>query len=186
MHGDLPESNFFLNVKAPRNPALVLLVGLRRVGSPSSGEPADSALAIEWFKMRKSVNYIIQPSTAKPYKIRQLRFGDVYDFELDHVEQAALRETLRTTSAPNPFSSFINGFLVPYSSDLIWIGDGPGTGREMRRAFSAIFGRFFARAYLTDCHGFVWFAPLDGPRQVVSARLQVNSGGPRQDLPDWI
>jgi hypothetical protein len=112
--------------------------------------------------MLKHVNYIIRPSNARPAKIYSLAYSDVYDFDLDQVELAALRETLQTTFGPNPFSSFIRTFLVPYSDWLKWLGEGPGIGREMRRTFSALFGRFFARAYLSDCHGFVWFAPLDG------------------------
>jgi hypothetical protein len=136
--------------------------------------------------MLKRVNYVIRPSTAMPAKIQRLANGEVYDFDLDQVELAALRETLQTTFGANPFSSFIRGFLATYSEWLIWLGEGPGIGREMRRVFSGMFGRFFARAYLSDCHGFVWFAPLDGPRQDVAPRLRVRSGGPRQDLPDWI
>jgi hypothetical protein len=56
----------------------------------------------------------------------------------------------------------------------------------MRRAFSAIFGRFFARAYLCHSHGFVWFHPLDGPFQQITPRLRVQSRRPRLGLPDWI
>jgi hypothetical protein len=135
----------------------------------------------------KHVNYVIQPSNARPAKIvRNAASGDLYDFDLDQVELTALRETLQTTLGANPFSSFIRGFLAPYTDWLIWLGQGPGIGREMRRSFSALFGRFFARAYLNDCHGLVWFVPLDGPAQLITPRLRVTSGGPRQDLPDWI
>jgi hypothetical protein len=136
--------------------------------------------------MQKSVNYVIQPRTARPSQIQRRLGGDFYDFDLDQVELAAFRETLQTTLGANPFSAFISGFLVPYSGSLIWLGEGPGVGREMRRAFSALFGRFFARAYLSDCHNLVWFAPLNGPDHVVRERLRVRSRGSRQDLPDWI
>ena len=119
-------------------------------------------------------------------RIQRRLGGDFYDFDLDQVELAAFRETLQTTLGANPFSAFISGFLVPYSGSLIWLGEGPGVGREMRRAFSALFGRFFARAYLSDCHNLVWFAPLNGPDHVVRERLRVRSRGSRQDFPDWI
>src|SRR5271167_2495567 len=115
--------------------------------------------------MQKTVNYVIRPSAAKPANIRRGIYGDEYDFDIGQVEAAALREVLQTSMRPNPFSAFISSFLAPYSDSLVWLGEGPGIGREMRRAFSAIFGRFFARAYLTDCHGFVWFYPLDGRLQ---------------------
>jgi hypothetical protein len=136
----------------------------------------------------KRVNYIIRPNNARPATITYNlgASGYVYNFDLDQVELIALRETLQTTLGANPFSSFIRGFLASYTDWLIWLGQGPGVGREMRRAFSALFGRFFARAYLNDCHGLVWFVPLDGPTQLIPPRLRVTSGGPRQDLPDWI
>jgi hypothetical protein len=121
------------------------------------------------------VNYIIRPNHARPTKSYSLAYSDVYDFDLDQVEMAALRETLQTTLGPNPFSAFIRSFLVPYSAWLKWLGEGPGIGREMRRAFSGLFGRFFARAYLSDCHRLVWFTPLDGRLQDVAPRLQVRS-----------
>ena len=133
----------------------------------------------------KQVHYTIRPASARPAKVHSRAYTDVYDFNLDQVELSALREVLQTALGANPFSSFIRRFLAPYSDWLVWLGDGPGIGREMRRTFSALFGRFFARAYLSDCHGFVWFAPLDGPTQFIGARLRVRSTG-RQDLPDWI
>src|SRR6266478_3850176 len=97
---------------------------------------------IEAGEMQKVVDYVIQPRTAKPSQIRYVASGDVYDFDLDQVELAALRETFQTTLGANPFSAFISAFLVPYSASLIWLGDGPGVGREMRRTFSALFSRF--------------------------------------------
>jgi hypothetical protein len=136
--------------------------------------------------MLKDVDYVIDPIAARPSRIQRWADGDIYEFDLDKVEQAALRETLQTTLGANPFSSFISGFIYPYSDYLQWLDNGPGVGREMRRAFSALFGRFFARAYLTDCHNFVWFTPLDGPVHNISNRLCVSSRAPRQDLPDWI
>jgi hypothetical protein len=136
--------------------------------------------------MLKQVNFIIRPSNVRPPKIRSLGYGDVYDYELDQVELAALRETLQTSLGPNPFSAFIRNFLVTYSEWLKWWGDGPGIGREMRRTFSGLFGRFFARAYLSDCHGFVWFTPLDGRAQDLAPRLRVSSIGRGRHLPDWI
>jgi hypothetical protein len=72
--------------------------------------------------MLKRVNYVIRPSTAMPAKIQRLANGEVYDFDLDQVELAALRETLQTTFGANPFSSFIRGFLATYSEWLIWLG----------------------------------------------------------------
>jgi hypothetical protein len=136
--------------------------------------------------MKKAVRYIIKPQSAKPAQVRRDWSGDLYDYNIDQVESQALREVLQTTIRSNPFSGLIRGFLASYTDELTWLAEGPGIGREMRRTFSGLFGRFFARAYLNDCHGFVWFCPLDGRNQYVGERLRVYPGVPRQDLPDWI
>jgi hypothetical protein len=58
----------------------------------------------------------------------------------------------------------------------------------MRRAFSGIFGRFFARAYLSRYHKFTWFAAINRDPTYVSSRLRVKKrkSSTRIDLPDWI
>jgi len=57
----------------------------------------------------------------------------------------------------------------------------------MRRSFSGLFGRFFARAYLQVHHGFVWFAAIDGNNFHLSPSWRVSKKpGSRSEMPDWI
>lgn len=56
----------------------------------------------------------------------------------------------------------------------------------MRRAFSGLFGRFFARAYLQRYHGFTWFVPIDGSPTILSNRARiVQKPGSSAEMPDW-
>lgn len=57
----------------------------------------------------------------------------------------------------------------------------------MRRSFSALFGRFFARAYLELHHDFVWFAAIDGDNFHISKNWRVSrKPKSRTEMPDWI
>lgn len=57
----------------------------------------------------------------------------------------------------------------------------------MRRAFSALFGRFFARAYLETYHGFTWFAAIDGDNFLCPPNFRVRrKRGAHTEMPDWL
>jgi hypothetical protein len=57
----------------------------------------------------------------------------------------------------------------------------------MRRSFSGLFGRFFARAYLEIHHEFVWFAAIDGNNFSLSPHWRVKrKRGALTEMPDWI
>ncbi|MCC8955035.1 hypothetical protein H8B02_16785 [Bradyrhizobium sp. Pear77] len=57
----------------------------------------------------------------------------------------------------------------------------------MRRAFSGLFGRFFARAYLERYYGFACFSPIDGNPTAISKRMRVaRLPGRGSELPDWV
>ena len=60
-----------------------------------------------------------------------------------------------------------------------------GRGKEVRWAFSGLFGRFCTCAYPTRYHDFVWFAPIDGEPTNISKRLRVvRLLGKSNELPD--
>jgi hypothetical protein len=81
----------------------------------------------------------------------------------------------------------IEALLEPNSTDLIWRASGPGRGTEMRRSFSGLFGRFFARAYLQLNHGYTWFNPIDGDPYLLSPAWRVKrKRGHNNYMPDWI
>lgn len=137
----------------------------------------------------RTIRYIVNPATACPPVLRGAWGRPVPTCQLDMSDVAlcAMGEVLETAPAANPFLGVFEELLVPGEPKLIWQGDGPGRGVEMRRAFSGMFGRFFARAYLERYHGFTWFAPISGDPTYFSSRLRVTrSSSARIDLPDWL
>jgi hypothetical protein len=138
----------------------------------------------------RTIRYLISPRTACPPALTDPRGRPVPWCELDlgDVALCSWGEVLQTAPAGNPFLSVFEELLVPGRQELVWRGDGPGRGVEMRRAFSGMFGRFFARAYLSRYHDFTWFTPINrNPTYVsLSLRIKKRNGSERIDLPDWI
>jgi hypothetical protein len=96
-------------------------------------------------------------------------------------------EILQTGPNAGPMSMLFDELLVPAQTNLVWKASGPGRGTEMRRAFSGLFGRFFARAYLQHYHGFTWFAPIDGSPTNFSMAVRIKrKRGRKAELPDWL
>lgn len=60
-----------------------------------------------------------------------------------------------------------------------------GESAEMRRAYSGLYGRYFARAVLTSELGITNFVPLQTDATVVPGGVTVSRVG-RGDIPDWI
>jgi hypothetical protein len=106
--------------------------------------------------------------------------------DTDFVARCAIGEILQTGKNSTPVSALFDELLASSSIELVWKGRGPGRGIEMRRAFSGLFGRFFARAYLQRYHGFTWFVPIDGSPTVLSNRARiVGKPGSSAEMPDW-
>jgi len=135
-----------------------------------------------------TIRYLIDPSSACPVVLLSAsgHAGESCDFDTDDVSLVAFGEILQTAPRTNPFAGVFDELLAS-GQKLVWKGEGPGRGVEMRRAFSGIFGRFFARAYLQRYHGFTWFAPISGDPTYFSRRWRATRGpGERVDLPDWL
>ncbi|MBB3917714.1 hypothetical protein [Rhizobium fabae] len=136
-----------------------------------------------------TIAYRMRPRTAWPAQLLQPNGRPLLqcDVDTDHVGLSGLAEILQTAPGSNPLPLLFDELLVPGTAQLVWKGSGPGRGVEIRRAFSGLFGRFFARAYLEKYHGFTWFSPISGSPYQVSARLQVVRK-PRHefDMPDWL
>jgi hypothetical protein len=84
--------------------------------------------------------------------------------------------------------SLLESLLVPavHAPDrLTWLQDGGGVGAEMKRGFSGILGRFFARWYLETHHGLTDMVPISGEGPVYSHNVVVLRKG-RINLPDWV
>lgn len=116
------------------------------------------------------------------------RTSSVLDVDLTHVALAAAKETLLTGINVTPWVNLFDELLSPGATHLIWRNNGPGNGRELRRAYSNILGRFFARAYLETYEGVLHLVPIEGNRMTLCHdRFHVRRRpGDRGDMPDWI
>lgn len=133
------------------------------------------------------VRYIIDPVSACPtgLLVRPGVPSPECEVDTDFVAACAMREVFQTAGAAWPLAFLFEELLAPGELKLVWRGAGPGRGKEMRRAFSGLFGRFFAPAYLARYHGFTWFVPIDRDPSYVSDRLRVGTIA-GSELPDWI
>ena len=105
--------------------------------------------------------------------------------DLVDIAHAAVSETLQTGGPRSAFYNQLRAFLTG-KRDLIWKGDGPGIGRELRRSYSNIHGRFFARAYLEKCEGVRNLIPIEGnPFRFANYVVRLRDGQ-KGDMPDWV
>ena len=93
------------------------------------------------------------------------------------------------TATGVPVTTFVSMFdaFLTSNSLLTWQGRGPGMGRELRRSYSNIHGRIFARSYLEKFEKVQGLLPIEGNDfqfghdAVVHLREDENG-----DMPDWI
>ena len=133
----------------------------------------------------RTVNYAISPQAARPVSISQ---ATSLQFDVSDVIAPAIREILSSAAGLVSLQSMIEDLLVPTSAaatPLIWLEGGVGVGTEMKRGFSGILGRFFARWYLETYHQLAHFVPIDGEGVVLSRDLVIRRTG-KVHLPDWI
>ena len=73
-------------------------------------------------------------------------------------------------------------------NDLVWKGSGPSKGRELKRAFSNILGRYFARAYLETHEGVSELLSIEGKiMSICNDRFRVRRvPAMKGNMPDWI
>ena len=136
----------------------------------------------------RSLRYIIDPPSACPPGLLTSAGTPVaqIQLDLDDVARSAWNEILQTAPGSSSLFAFFEDLLEP-GTDLVWSGSGPGRGTEMRRSFSGLFGRFFARAYLQLNHGFVWFTAIDGNNFPLSPNWRVRrKSRSKTNMPDWI
>lgn len=136
----------------------------------------------------RSQRFIINPSLACPNHLRAAsgRPMSQISFDLDDVARCAWNEILQTAPRSTSLFTFFEDLLAP-GPNLVWREKGLGRGTEMRRSFSGMFGRFFARAYLQIHHDFVWFAAIDGDMFHLSPNWRVRrKPGSKTEMPDWI
>ena len=115
--------------------------------------------------------------------------GSWHSLWLSDIGNAAARETLLT--ATPQFSAIWTGLfheLLTADSQLCWLGNGPGIGRDARIAYSGLLGRYFARAHLEVSENVRVLVPVDVIRGRLSASgYRVRKSPPGRGLEaDWI
>lgn len=113
-------------------------------------------------------------------------WNEKLDIGLLDVAHAAVSEALQSGGPASAFLGQLEAFLAA-GPGLVWKGNGPGLGRELRRAFSNIHGRYFARYYLEVWEGVFGLLPIEGNSYLFNhnavVRLRANERG---DMPDWV
>lgn len=102
------------------------------------------------------------------------------------IAEAAILEIIQLSLSASPFDLLLEQLLTPGTSAFEWVAQ-LGHVRETRTALSGLFGRFVARAYLTQVWGYEYFEPLHLDITPLStapkrAAVRVAAG----DLPDWL
>ena len=108
------------------------------------------------------------------------------ELDLLDVAHASISEAGLTGGPISPFLSMYNAQLTN-DTMLKWKGRGPGQGRELRRSYSNIHGRMFARSYLEANEGVIGLLPIDGNHFSFGHRAVVRlRDDEKGDMPDWI
>jgi hypothetical protein len=108
-------------------------------------------------------------------------------FDLRWAAWGAAVETLQIDLVAAGWMNLFAALLVPApASELRWRGAGPGRNAEVKRAYSALFGRFFGRGVLRRDHGCRWLRQVqDGLELAPGVHLRRRAGC-AGDLPDWV
>lgn len=111
------------------------------------------------------------------------------DVPFDGLVLAAAKETLITGLSAGAWSTFFEHQVEPGGIDdeFRWLSNGLGRGGELRRSFSNILGRVFARWYLQNHEGVRALVPIEHAGSPIAPFLRVNKL-PREsgDMPDWV
>ena len=113
--------------------------------------------------------------------------GRWHDLELSVIGNAAARETL-VAATPHMAAIWTDLFqsLLVSDSQLRWLRDGPGIGRDARIAYSSLLGRYLARAYLTESEGVRVLVPLDVAKRQFQGTRYIIAKCSRGLEADWI
>jgi hypothetical protein len=132
----------------------------------------------------RTVQYLVQTDQNIPGGPRQLKAGTLA-FDLRKVAYCGMKELLQTCKTGGPMFALMEALLTPGDGrPLVWRESGPGVGAEMRNAWSGLFGRFFARAFL-EREGYTWFYPIPRNPTVITRNLIVQrlAAG---EIADWV
>jgi hypothetical protein len=108
--------------------------------------------------------------------------------DLRKVAWAAAVETMQVNLVAQGWVGLFGAMLDPSTNDLVWRGKGPGGEAEIKRAYSALMGRFFGRAVLRSDHRIKWLRQASEGLEVEPGVHLVRKRGKKYkgDLPDWV
>lgn len=108
-------------------------------------------------------------------------------FDLRWAAWGAAVETLQIDLVANGWMNLFSALLEPHPCvELRWLDSGPGSNAEVKRAYSALFGRFFGRAVLRRDHGCRWLRQVQDGMELVPGVILRRRAGHAGDLPDWV
>jgi hypothetical protein len=119
--------------------------------------------------------------------LNRINATSLHAFDLQWAALGAAQETLQSSIIER---SWLNLFVSSLSTTdvtwLRWADGGLGAGTELRRAYSGLFGRFFARGLLENMLGVVSMIPLQsqGPTDLGNETTVSRCKG--GDMPDWV
>jgi hypothetical protein len=108
--------------------------------------------------------------------------------DLRKVAWAAAVETMQVNLVAQGWVGLFGAMLDPSTNELRWRGHGPGGEAEIKRAYSALMGRFFGRAVLRSDHKIKWLRQASEGLEVEPGVRLVRRRGKKYkgDLPDWV
>lgn len=108
-------------------------------------------------------------------------------FDLRWAAWAAAVETLQIDLVASGWMNLFAALLMPApTTELRWSGSGPGANAEVKRAYSALMGRFFGRAILRRDHGCRWLRQVFDGLELAPGVYLRRRAGQEGDLPDWV
>ena len=113
---------------------------------------------------------------------QQLEFGP---FDLWWAAKAAAEETIQGSPLVPAWLTLFQDHLSQADTVALRWAEDLAASAEMRRAYSALYGRFFGRAFLAYRLGFTDFVPIESGGARVGNLVQVRRVR-RGDGPDWI
>lgn len=109
---------------------------------------------------------------------------------LELSEAGAIKSIGTNTFVNTMWVDMFNGALSAGGAGFRWKRGGLGAGRETKRSFSNILGRFCARWYLTRHEGLLGLESIEGENDILPnvrvARRKNPKTGKKVDLPDWL
>lgn len=155
----------------------------RFFSSRDRGEGAIANLHVSWGQHMSTRTVWLR----REYASGQYWSGD-RPIDLLELARSAALETLQSGLGARSWTNLFSDLLVPSLPKLIWQERGLGVGRELRRSYSNILGRFLARCYLETVEGVSNLVPIDGDNFAIPhTNLAVRRRkGVRGDLPDWV